>query len=216
MVGAGACNRRARQPFNTTTNSVGCSHWRNINMGREEKGTTMKNLVVRDWMCTNIITINPELRIERAWEVMARRGIRHLPVVKNERLVGIVTERDLKRALFPPTPLAWIPHGGKPHATGAPQDLPVAAIMTKAVFTVKATDPLLHATMRMVTEKIGSLPVVNDAQGLVGMMTDTDLLKALVFLLSQVPSPSETTAAYQAAAAHGRVQTEASAHESYT
>ncbi|NOT55515.1 MAG: CBS domain-containing protein [Deltaproteobacteria bacterium] len=173
----------------------------------------MKNLIVRDWMCPNVITINQELRIERAWEVMTRRGIRHLPVVKNARLVGIVTERDLKRALFPATPLAWIPHCGKPHATGAPQDLPVEAIMTKAVLTVTPTDPLLTAVMCMVTKKIGSLPVVNDAYGLVGIVTDTDLLKALVFLLSQEPNPSEPAAAYHAAAAYGRLHTETSAHE---
>jgi acetoin utilization protein AcuB len=172
----------------------------------------MKNLIIRDWMCTNVITINPELRIERAWEVMTRRGIRHLPVVKNKSLVGIITERDLKRALFPTTPLAWVPRIGRSHATGALHDLPVEAIMTKAVLTVTPAEPLLTAVMCMVTEKIGSLPVVNDTYGLVGIVTDTDLLKALVFLLSQEPNPSEPAAAYQAAAAYGRLHTETSAH----
>ncbi len=145
----------------------------------------MSALLVQEWMRTNVITINPELRVERAWELMERQRVRHLPVVQQGRLVGIVTERDLKRAVFGAPPLSTVWKGGKPQPTGTPGDLSVQAIMTQGVYTTKPTDALLSATLRMLNEKIGALPVVDDAGMLVGLITQTDLLKALVLLLQR-------------------------------
>jgi acetoin utilization protein AcuB len=143
----------------------------------------MKRMLVHEWMRTEVITINPELRVERMWELLERQRIRHLPVVKNGALVGIITERDLKRTLFPTLPAypAW--QGGKPQPTGSPGDLPAESIMTQGVYTAKLTDPLLSPALRMLNEKIGAMPV------LVGILTETDLLKALVFLLQKASLP---------------------------
>ena len=142
----------------------------------------MKQLLVQDWMRTNVITINSELRVERAWEVMERQRVRHLPVVQHERLVGIVTERDLKRAVFgEPVITKW--KGGKPQPTGTPGDLAAAAIMTRNVATAKPTDLLLSAALRMLDTRIGTLPVVDESGKLLGILTQTDLVKALVSLL---------------------------------
>jgi acetoin utilization protein AcuB len=136
-------------------------------------------------MRTDVITINPELRVERVWELMERQRIRHLPVVKNDRLVGIITERDLKRVVFPSLLAFPMKQEGKPQPTGSPGDLPAEAIMTKGVYTAKPTDPLLNPALRMLNEKIGALPVVDDSGKLVGIVTETDLLKALIFLLQK-------------------------------
>jgi CBS domain-containing protein len=143
----------------------------------------MEPLLVRDWLHTDVVTINPELRIERVWELMEHKRVRHLPVVKNDQLGGIVTDRDLKRALFPapPTFPGW--REGKPQPSGSPGDLPAEAIMTKGVYTTKPDEPLLNPARRMLNEKIGAVPVVDDTGRLVGILTETDLLKALVFLL---------------------------------
>jgi acetoin utilization protein AcuB len=145
----------------------------------------MKTMLVQEWMRTDVITINPELRIERVWELMERQRIRHLPVVKDDKLVGIITERDLKRTLFPSPPPFPVKHEGKPQPSGTPGDLSAEAVMTKGVYTAKPTDPLLNPALRMLNEKISALPVVDDAGKLVGILTDTDLLKALVFLLQK-------------------------------
>ena len=145
----------------------------------------MKKLLVQEWMRTDVITINPELRVERTWELMERQRVRHLPVVENDKLVGIITERDLKRAIFPNLPAFPIWREGKPQPSGSPGDLPAEAIMTKGVYTAKPTDPLLNPALRMLNEKIGALPVVDDTGKLVGILTETDLLKALVFLLQR-------------------------------
>jgi acetoin utilization protein AcuB len=149
----------------------------------------MKPLLVHEWMRTEVITINPELRVECVWELMERQRIRHLPVVKDGTLVGIITERDLKRASFPSLPAFPVRQEGKPQPTGSPGDLPVEAIMTTGVYTAKPTNPLLNPALRMLNEKIGALPVVDEAGKLVGILTETDLLKALVFLLQKASLP---------------------------
>jgi len=149
----------------------------------------MEKILVQEWMRTEVLTINPELRVERAWELMTRQRIRHLPVVKNGLLAGIITERDLKRTMLSPLPTPPARQEGKPQPRDTPGDLPVEAIMTKAVYTVKPTDPLLMAVLRMVDEKIGALPVVDEAGKLLGILTETDLLKVLVFLLRKTSFP---------------------------
>jgi CBS domain-containing protein len=137
------------------------------------------------------MTINPELRVERVWELMERQHIRHLPVVKDDKLVGIITARDLKRAIFPtvPTmpimPASPLETAGKPQPYGLPGDLPAEAIMTRGVYTAHPTDPLLGPAAHMLKQKIGALPVVDDDGKVIGMLTETDLLKALVFLLQR-------------------------------
>jgi acetoin utilization protein AcuB len=145
----------------------------------------MNPLLVHEWMRTELVTVNPELRVERAWELMERQRIRHLPVVQHGRLVGMVTERDLKRAVFAASPLVTVWQAGKPQPTGTPGDLPVQAIMTQGASTANPTDTLLSAALRMLNEKIGALPVVDDAGMLVGLLSQTDLLKALVLLLER-------------------------------
>ncbi len=149
----------------------------------------MKTMLVQEWMRTDVITINPELRVERVRELMERQRIRHLPVVKNGTLVGIVTERDLKRVISPSPPTVPVRQEGKPQPSGAFGDLSAEALMTKGVYTAKPTDPLLNPALRMLNEKIGALPVVDEAGKLVGILTETDLLKALVFLLQKASLP---------------------------
>src|SRR5262249_46464451 len=129
-------------------------------------------------MHTTVVAINPELWVERAWEMMERQRVRHLPVVKQERLVGIVTQRDLKRAVFGNPPILTVWKGGKPQPSGSPGDLLVEAIMTREVYTVKPTETLLSAALCMRAAKISALPVVDDAKKLVGILTQTDVLSA--------------------------------------
>jgi acetoin utilization protein AcuB len=152
---------------------------------KKDENSMMKEPRVAEWMRTDVATINPELRVARVWETMWRKQVRHLPVVKKGALVGIITDRDLKRAVFPSLPAFDVWKGGKPQPTGSPGDLSAEAIMTKGVYTAKSTDTLLSAALRMLNEKIGALPVVDEADTLVGILTETDLLKALVFILER-------------------------------
>ena len=141
--------------------------------------------LVQEWMRPSVITINPELHVERAWEIMERQRVHHLPVVKNAQLVGIVTQGDLKRALFrTPLSVSAPPEGRTPPAK-SPGDLSVASIMTKTVHTAKPNEPLLSVAQRVLSAHIGSVPVVDDANAVVGIVTKTDLVKALVVLLQK-------------------------------
>ena len=158
-------------------------------MAKKGEGRPMKTMLVQEWMRTDVITINPELRVERVRELMEHERIRHLPVVKNGTLVGIITERDLKRVISPSPPTFPVRQEGKPQPSGAPGDLSAEAIMTKGAYSAKPTDPLLSPALRMLNEKIGALPVVDEAGKLVGILTETDLLKALVFLLQKASLP---------------------------
>jgi acetoin utilization protein AcuB len=136
-------------------------------------------------MHTEVITINPELHVERAWEMMERQRVHHLPVVKNNQLVGIIAQGDLKRALFrTPLSVPSPPEGRQPPAK-SPGDLSVAAIMTKTVHTAKPTEPVRSVAQRLLSAHIGCLPVVDDAGAVVGIVTKTDLVKAVVALVLQ-------------------------------
>jgi CBS domain-containing protein len=65
-------------------------------------------MAVRDWMSRRVATVRPDARLGEAARLMGARKIRHLPVVEAAgRLVGIVTARDLRQAVFPPCRITW-------------------------------------------------------------------------------------------------------------
>ena len=98
---------------------------------------------------------------------MQEKGIRHLPVLEFEKLVGVITDRDLRLATsaLAPTPF--------------PPDAKVSAIMCRSPFTADPADPVEDAARLMREKKIGCLPVV-DYDRLVGIITGLDLLDALM------------------------------------
>ena len=144
---------------------------------------------VRDWMQTNVITVNPELRIERAWETMARHGVRHLPVVKNGLLVGIITERDLKRAVFGTVATSAIPAYTTVPPTPHPGDYPVGAMMTRCVSIAAPSENLQAVARRMLRDRVGALPVVSGSGALIRILTLSDLVRTI---LAENEKPSVT------------------------
>lgn len=133
-------------------------------------------MLVRDVMHSPVITVSPGVTIEEANTLMWEQGIRHLPVVEDGRVVGILTDRDLRLATseLSPTPLS-------PQAR-------VEEVMTTPVFTTDPLDPVEEAARVMRDRKIGCLPVL-DGRKLVGIITGIDLLDALVALTgARLPS----------------------------
>lgn len=121
---------------------------------------------VRDIMAVEVVTIGPDQPAIQAYQFMRDRRFRHLPVVAEGRLVGIVSERDLRPVLLSP---------GLAEAT-------VGEIMVESPMTIAPDAPVEEAARLLVTRKIGCLPVV-EGNELVGIVTETDLLTVFVELL---------------------------------
>lgn len=143
---------------------------------RNERGSHMLDRV-RDWMTTSVITADPDMSVRSARELMWSNNIRHLPVLDGGQLVGVVSDRDLRG----PDPLAATAvsqPSGSLLVTGSRS---VRAVMMTAVQTVWPHDTIVYAASMMAQWKIGAL-LVQDGDRLVGIVTTTDCLRALVAL----------------------------------
>ncbi|WP_337843979.1 acetoin utilization AcuB family protein [Thermus sp.] len=134
-------------------------------------------MLVKDVMKAPVLTVGPETTLEEAYRLLLERGIRHLPVVEGGRLVGIVTDRDLRLATSHLNPKGPCP--------GCTQ---VGEVMTKGVVTAHPLDPVEEAARVMRERKIGCLPVL-EGEAVVGIVTGIDLLDALL-KLTGVTEPS--------------------------
>jgi acetoin utilization protein AcuB len=131
-------------------------------------------MLVRDVMQSKLITIDPETTLPQAMRLAAERRVRHLPVVQDGDLIGIVSDRDLKQAMASPATSL------EAHELNYLLNrLTVGEIMTRAVITIGPTAPFEEAARLMVQEKISALPVTAAGQ-LIGIVTETDLLELLV------------------------------------
>jgi acetoin utilization protein AcuB len=131
-------------------------------------------MLVQDVMQRIVTTVTPETALPEAIKLASQRGIRHLPVVDGTEVVGIVSDRDLKRAMASSATSLEV------HELRYLLDrLKVAEIMTRGVITIGPTFPLEEAARLMVQEKIGAVPVVDEGR-LVGIVTETDVLTLFV------------------------------------
>lgn len=132
---------------------------------------------VSERMRREVVTVEPHVPLQEASDLMTRHGIRHLPVVKDGRLVGIVTDRDLRRAWPSNATSLEIREVYHRLATA-----PVQEAMTSGVLTVSPRTPLAEAARLMRDRRIGALPVL-DGSELVGILTESDLVETLLALL---------------------------------
>lgn len=131
-------------------------------------------MLVRDVMQPRVIAVDPHTTLSEAVRLTRQRGIRHLPVLEGRELVGIVSDRDLKRAM---ASAATGPEARE--VTHWLVRLTVAEIMTRPVITVAPPVPVEEAARIMVREKINALPVTEEGR-LVGIVTETYLLELFV------------------------------------
>jgi len=129
---------------------------------------------VRDCMTAKPLTVAPCDSLQRVIELLRRRDIRSVPVVEEGRLVGIVTDRDI-RQVAPAYPL----FRDEEEIRRYTERLTVSAAMTADPMVIAADAPLVRAAKLLETYRIGSLPVVDGGE-LVGMISVTDLLRAFV------------------------------------
>lgn len=131
-------------------------------------------MLIEHVMQTSLITITPKTTLPEALELVRQRGIRHLPVVEYGLLVGIVSDRDLKRAMASSATSLE-----RRELQYLLDKLTVNEIMTRTVITVGRMLPIEEAARLMVREKISALPVTEDGR-LIGIVTETDVLDLFV------------------------------------
>jgi len=134
-------------------------------------------MLVKDVMNSPVLTVEASVTLEEAYHIMLQRNIRHIPVMREGRLVGMITDRDIRLAT-------------SPFALGGARstDTPVEEVMTQPVFTAEPLDPVEEAARVMRERKIGALPILEGEQ-LIGIVTGIDLLEALL-RLTGVEKPS--------------------------
>lgn len=131
---------------------------------------------VKEVMSRQVISIDASDSCLEAADRMHRSRVRHLPVVdRGNRLLGIITDGDLRHHLFSP---AVFPALGMP-SMDALKATSVAELMTTDVVTVGPGETLGEAARLMLERKVGSLPVLEDGR-VVGILTETDMLRLIV------------------------------------
>ena len=134
-------------------------------------------MLVRNFMASDVVTLSPDQTCHEALQELQRCKVRRAPVVQNNKLVGIVSERDLLRVL-PGTCAQASTMAGE-----AGMDLPVRDIMRTKVITLSPSDHLKKAASIMLAHQIGGVPVVQGGQ-LKGIITESDIFKAFFAILT--------------------------------
>lgn len=120
-------------------------------------------ICVSDFMTRDLVTVRESDDLALAESLLKLGGIRHLPVVRGGKLVGLLTQRDVLRS----------GHWGKPAA----RELPVSQVMTREPTAVRPGTGLAHAARLMLERKYGCLPVCEDDGTLVGIVTEADFVR---------------------------------------
>ncbi len=131
---------------------------------------------VRTWMKRAVHSVKPLDSIERARELMETHRVNQLPVAVDGRLVGIITDRDLRDAFPSVFDFSEVTPRTQKVGTANPRAVTVNMVMTSNVRTVEADHSMADAARLMRRERIGALPVV-DGDRLVGIITRSDVLE---------------------------------------
>lgn len=145
-------------------------------------------MLVGERMSKPVITIPVDMPITDALNLMKKEHIRRTPVVKEGKLVGIVSDKDLLNAA--PSPVTTLSIWEMNYLLSK---ITVAEVMTKNVMTVTEDTPIEQAARIMADNKIGGLPVLRDSH-VVGIITETDLFKIFLELMGARESGVRITA----------------------
>lgn len=140
---------------------------------------------VKHVMQKNVITITPETSYEEAARLMHEHGFSGLPVVVGEKIVGMISEKDLFRALYPGyedfvrSPEAYLDHEAREEEIARLRKMPVKHLTVKKVITIEPEAPILQAGGIMLARGIHRLPVVEKGR-IVGIVTRGQIYSAIL------------------------------------
>ena len=137
---------------------------------------------VSKYMTQKLITATPDMSVKQAFLLMRTHRVRHIPVVEGGKLVGIISDRDLRRPRWAEHLDDWTSY------YQIDETHMVSDTMTRNPETVRAADPILKAVRIFREHRYGALPVLNKDDELVGILSAQDLLGALEELLNKAGS----------------------------
>ena len=134
-------------------------------------------MLVSNWMSKEVVTIDADDSMQEAMKRMKEKGIRMLPVLKKGKLVGVVTDRDLKRASASDATTLDVHE-----LLYLVSKIKVQNIMTKNPITVPQNFTVEETAEVLLNNKISGVPVVDQNGDIVGTITQTDLFRVLIAL----------------------------------
>ncbi|MDH5459093.1 MAG: CBS domain-containing protein [Nitrospinota bacterium] len=137
---------------------------------------------VKDLMSKKLFTVGPEDMLDKVFFLFNFEAIRHLPVVEKGKVVGVISDRDMKKIMGARKKIVTEKVDGTQFTVHARR---VRTLMDRGVTTIGPDDQAADAAAIMAKRKIGCLPVVKKDK-LVGMITSTDILRAYVKLAHEV------------------------------
>jgi len=132
-------------------------------------------MLIKDWMATAILTVDANTSVMRATRTMKENNIRRLPVLSHGKLIGVVTDRDLKDA--------------SPSSTSDMDihemyyllsEMKVKDVMTDKCICLKQNDTLEKAALIMLKERISGIMILDDEENLVGLLSETDIMRGFI------------------------------------
>ncbi|MDC0335294.1 CBS and ACT domain-containing protein [Pseudodesulfovibrio sp.] len=133
-------------------------------------------MLIANWMTKDVVTITPDRSMMKASKVMKDKGISRVPVVdENGKILGIVSDRDIKDAS--PSKATTLDMHELYYLLS---EIKIKDIMTKKVTTIRADETVEKAAVLMLEGNFGGLPVIDENNVVVGIITDTDVFKVLV------------------------------------
>ncbi|MEI8255846.1 MAG: CBS domain-containing protein [Deltaproteobacteria bacterium] len=140
--------------------------------------TTRTPRMAGDVMTVDVVTLDENDTLEHLGDAMRLMRFRHMPVVEDGRLVGLVTQRDVLRV----SASSLLPSRAQDRFVS--ERFRVRDIMTKDVWAVPPATPLVHVVEQMIARKIGCVPVVEQDHRLIGLITEADIVKLALELLA--------------------------------
>ena len=134
-------------------------------------------MLIRDWMAKDVMTVDENTSLMRATRIMKENSIRRLPVVSHGKLIGIVTDRDVKDASPSKTTSLDIHE-----LYYLLSEMKVKDVMTSSPLTLQGDETLEKAAIVMLKSKISGLPVVDQSNHLIGLLSETDVLKGFIHM----------------------------------
>jgi acetoin utilization protein AcuB len=153
-------------------------------------------MLVKEYMTPNPVSVDGDCSILEAAELMKKRNVRRFPVVRADELIGIVTDRDLRSAA-PSQVVSFDAQERElmPELHSLLSGITIKEVMSREVITIHPDQTIVTAAQLMLEHRMSGIPVVGPQAQLLGIITETDIFKALVDLSGV--SSGKTTFAFQ-------------------